>query len=177
MVACSLPPATCTQVVEPSEEIGGWNENYWLLRAEPIPADEESPAEGDTVIRVAHIAAPKQQPTSSAPTSAAGNEPAGTDAAAPANNGGGSGGGAAAGGLISTGPANAPASGVPFGDPFLLRLGPSETVGEVKGRIQEKLGVAAADFEAWKMAFVSSRGAPQYLAGEQGSNLGWGWRK
>jgi hypothetical protein len=68
-----------------------------------------------------------------------------------------------------------PASGVPFGDPFLLRIGPSETVGEVKRRIQDKLGVAVAEFESWKVAFVSSRGSPQYLEGELGRDAGrWG---
>lgn len=57
---------------------------------------------------------------------------------------------------------------MPFGDPFLLRVGPSETVGQVRARIQEKLGVAAAEFEGWKLAHVSTRTPPHYLAGEGG---------
>ncbi len=154
-------------MADPSEAITNWNEDYWLLRAEPIPADELTPAEGDTVIRVAHIAAPKQPPSSAA---AAGSEPAGADAANNGNNGSG-------GGLIGTvpGPVNAPAAAVPFGDPFLLRIGQGETVGQVKARIQEKLGVAAAEFESWKVAFVSSKnsGVPQYLAGETSELLSW----
>jgi hypothetical protein len=49
--------ALCTaQVADPSDKIGNWNENYWLLRAEPIPAEEQEVAEGDVVICVAHIA-------------------------------------------------------------------------------------------------------------------------
>jgi hypothetical protein len=63
-----------------------------------------------------------------------------------------------------------------FGDPFLLRVGPQETVGQIRARIQQKLGVASADFEAWRVAFVSSRAAPHYLAGRlwfQATGLGW----
>jgi hypothetical protein len=126
-----------------------------VLRAEPIPLDEVSPAEGDSIVYVSHIAAPKQPPSSQS-----GSEP---DAA---NTGG------SADGLIGTvgGPVNSPAAAaVPFGDPFLLRIGQGETVAQVKARIQEKLGVAAAEFESWKVAFVSTRTAPQsvpqYLAG------------
>lgn len=155
------------QVADPAEEIGNWNENYWVLRVEPVPKDEETLSDDDTIIRVAHIPAPKQQPAPST-LSTAGNEPAGADAVNNASNNGSGGGAAAAGGLIGTGPAvNAPTGAVPFGDPFLLRVGPQETLGEVKGRIQEKLGVAAADFESWKFALVSTRAAPHYLAGER----------
>lgn len=132
-----------------------------MLRAEPIPLDEVSPAEGDSIIYVSHIAAPKEPPSSQS-----GSEPAAADAA---NTGG------SADGLIGTvgGPVNAPAAAaVPFGDPFLLRIGQGETVAQVKARIQEKLGVAAAEFESWKVAFVSTRTAPQsvpqYLAGAGG---------
>lgn len=159
-------------MADPAEEIGNWNENYWVLRVEPVPKDEETLSEDDTIIRVAHIPAPKQQPAPST-LSTAGNEPAGADAANNAsNNGSGGGAAAAGGGLISTGPAvNAPTGAVPFGDPFLLRVGPGETLGEVKGRIQEKLGVAAAEFDSWKFALVSTRAAPHYLAGEQGQAL------
>lgn len=51
-----VPPSCTAQVADPCEKIGNWNEGYWLLRAEPIPADEEQMDEGDLVIRVAHIA-------------------------------------------------------------------------------------------------------------------------
>jgi hypothetical protein len=116
--------------------------------------------------------APKQPPGST-PTSTAGNEQPPDPAAAAANNAGSNGGSSPAaaggGGLIPTlGPIAAPPAPVLFGDPFLLRVGPQETVGEVRGRIQQKLGVSAADFEAWRVAFMSVRAAPHYLAGELG---------
>jgi hypothetical protein len=38
---------------------------------------------------------------------------------------------------------------------------------QVKARIRDKLGVAAADFESWRSAFVSIRAAPAYLADEE----------
>lgn len=79
------------------EEIGNWNENYWLLRAEPIPADETATplGDGDKIIRVAHIAAPKPAPGGASPAAAANNNSSSAAAAADGG-GGGEGGGAAA---------------------------------------------------------------------------------
>jgi hypothetical protein len=169
-------------VADEREEVGSWSENYWTLRVEPLPADEEHPpAPGDITIRVAHIAAPKPPPVAAAAAAAdasaggggggggGGDEAAAAAAAAaPAANGGSVGGGGGSGsGWVGGGGSGsgAQAVGAAFGNPFLLRVSAGETVGAVKGRIQAKLGVPPADFAAWKVAFVSIRAAPQYLAG------------
>jgi hypothetical protein len=112
-----------SQVNEPEEEIVNMHENYWLIRAEPVAADEVQPLPpGHRMIHVYHISSPK-------PDAAAANnngvvtaaDGAAAPAATPANSGGGgfvSGSGAA--GSVAT-----------FGDPFLLRIAPDETLGQV----------------------------------------------
>ncbi|XP_060172932.1 ubiquitin C-terminal hydrolase 13-like isoform X1 [Lycium barbarum] len=49
-----------------------------------------------------------------------------------------------------------------FGEPFLLVIHKSETLAEVKVRIQKKLQVPEEDFAKWKFAFLSL-GRPEYL--------------
>lgn len=38
----------------------------------------------------------------------------------------------------------------PFADPWLMRLGEEETVGQLRQRVREKLGVPEKDFAAWR---------------------------
>lgn len=170
-------------MADPTHEIGNINDQYWLLRAEPIPPSEEGPPdEGEITIYVAHIAAPKPPPGSTGGAAAAANEAA-ADAANNDSNGGAAAAAPAAlpaagvgGGFIPAGGVSPPETVTPFGDPFMLRIRVDETVGEVKARIQEKLGVAPAEFEGWRAAYVTIRGPPvQYLAGEQGSKGWWWW--
>ncbi|CAI6001304.1 unnamed protein product [Closterium sp. NIES-65] len=49
-----------------------------------------------------------------------------------------------------------------FGDPFFLVVGRTETVAELRRRIQAKLGVADKEFAEWRFAFVAL-GKPVYL--------------
>ncbi|GKA37430.1 ubiquitin carboxyl-terminal hydrolase 12-like protein isoform X2 [Tanacetum coccineum] len=49
-----------------------------------------------------------------------------------------------------------------FGEPFFLIIHEDETLAEVKGRIQKKLGVPDEEFAKWKFAFLSL-GRPKYL--------------
>ncbi|GKB57239.1 ubiquitin carboxyl-terminal hydrolase 12-like protein isoform X2 [Tanacetum coccineum] len=49
-----------------------------------------------------------------------------------------------------------------FGEPFFLIIHEDETLAEVKGRIQKKLGVPDEEFAKWKFAFLSL-GRPEYL--------------
>ncbi|KAF6255465.1 hypothetical protein COO60DRAFT_1641474 [Scenedesmus sp. NREL 46B-D3] len=146
------------KVNEPEEEIVNMNENYWLIRAEPVAADEAPPLPpGHRLIHVYHISSPKPDPAAAAAANNNGAAlPDGSAAAAlatPANSGGGGFvGGSGAAGSVAT-----------FGDPFLLRIAPDETLGQVKARIQQKLGIATADFESWRAAFVSIRAAPEFL--------------
>ncbi len=54
-----------------------------------------------------------------------------------------------------------------FGEPFLLKVGPQETLSSVKTRIQAKLGISDDDFAKWKFAVVRSmRSASEPLADE-----------
>jgi hypothetical protein len=103
------------------------NENYWLIRAEPVAADEVAPLPpGHRLIHVYHISSPK--PDAAAAAAAANNNGAaaadGTAAApaTPANSGGG--------GFVSG--SGAAGSVTNFGDPFLLRIAPDETLGQVR---------------------------------------------
>lgn len=50
-----------------------------------------------------------------------------------------------------------------FGDPFFLKIREDEKLGEIKQRIQAKLGVADEEFSKWKFAFVSIRYPPEHL--------------
>lgn len=49
-----------------------------------------------------------------------------------------------------------------FGEPFFLVVRESETLVEVKGRIQKKLLISDEEFSKWKFAFLSL-GRPEYL--------------
>ncbi|XP_012835827.1 PREDICTED: ubiquitin carboxyl-terminal hydrolase 12-like [Erythranthe guttata] len=49
-----------------------------------------------------------------------------------------------------------------FGEPFFLVIHESETLAEIKARIQKKLQVADEEFLKWKFAFLSL-GRPEYL--------------
>jgi hypothetical protein len=115
----------CLQVNEPDEEIVNMNENYWLIRAEPVAADEVAPLPpGHRLIHVYHISSPKPDAAAAANNNgaAAADGTAAAPPATPANSGGGgfvSGSGAA--GSVAT-----------FGDPFLLRIAPDETLGQVR---------------------------------------------
>lgn len=142
------------QVIAPNEEISTVNDNYWLLRAEPVPQDQEqdNQAARDRIIHVCHIST--NNGTNKA-ESAGNNSP--TSQSAPTND-------AAGGGFIGTAPATTAATVNVFGDPFLFKITAQETVGAVKARIQEKLGIAAADFEQWKFAFVPVHAQLEYLA-------------
>jgi len=91
------------------------NENYWTIRAEAVPKEEEQLGPGDRIIHVCHIVPPK-------PTA---------DAAAPNTNsaGGNNNGAAGVGGAMAAAPAGQQPT--VFGDPFLLRIGAEETLGQV----------------------------------------------
>ena len=52
-----------------------------------------------------------------------------------------------------------------FGDPFLVLIGPEETLASVRARIQAKLGVSDEEIAKWKMAVVSF-GRVEYLEDE-----------
>jgi hypothetical protein len=116
-----------TQVIDPDELIINMNENYWLIRAEPVAADEVAPLPpGHRLIHVYHISSPK--PDAAAAAAAANKNGAaaadGTAAASatPANSGGG--------GFVSG--SGVAGSLTQFGDPFLLRIAPDETLGQVR---------------------------------------------
>jgi hypothetical protein len=55
---------------------------------------------------------------------------------------------------------------LPFGEPFLLRIGRAETLDSIKTRIRTRLGVEAAAFATWRFCFVpgGNRSLPEYLA-------------
>eukprot|EP00878_Enallax_costatus_P018081 GHUV01019023.1.p1 GENE.GHUV01019023.1~~GHUV01019023.1.p1 ORF type:complete len:230 (+),score=52.09 GHUV01019023.1:349-1038(+) len=144
------------QVIAPTEEISSVNDSYWLLRAEPIPLDqdESSFSEGDRLIHVCHIS------TNNTKAESAGNN-------SPTHQSGPNNDAAGGGGFITTAPATTAATVTVFGDPFLLRIGPQETVGAVRSRVQGKLGVAAADFEHWRLAFVPVHAQLEYLSDEE----------
>jgi hypothetical protein len=42
-----------------------------------------------------------------------------------------------------------------FGDPFFMRAGAEETLGSIKRRARQKLGVDEAEFKKWRWAFHS----------------------
>ena len=48
---------------------------------------------------------------------------------------------------------NATATCHNFGDPFLLKIGANETLGEIKKRAQKKLGIDSKEFVKWKWGF------------------------
>ena len=77
----------------------------------------------------------------------------------------GSGGGAAADGDAAAGAPARPVQVLPFGDPFLLRIGRKETLADVKARIRAKLDVAPEAFAKWRFCFVPGgpRALPEYL--------------
>ena len=50
-----------------------------------------------------------------------------------------------------------------FGDPFLFRVTDSETLADIRPRIQNKLGVADEEFAKWKFAVICSLRPPDYL--------------
>lgn len=50
-----------------------------------------------------------------------------------------------------------------FGDPFLFRISETETLADVRPRIQQKLGIADADFVKWKFAVCFNLRPPEYL--------------
>eukprot|EP00798_Chlamydomonas_sp_ICE-L_P022133 gene22133-29195_t len=50
-----------------------------------------------------------------------------------------------------------------FGDPFLLRISESDTMADLKPRIQSKLGVSDEEFAKWNFNFVSARNDPVQL--------------
>lgn len=144
------------QVIGDTEEISSVNDSYWLLRAEPVPLDQDegSFAEGDRIIHVCHIS------TNNTKTESAGNN-------SPTHQPGLNNDAAGGGGFITSAPATTAATVTVFGDPLLLRIGPQESVGAVRRRIQEKLGVAAADFEHWKFAFVPVHAQLAYLTDDE----------
>ena len=49
-----------------------------------------------------------------------------------------------------------------FGDPFLLAIGPAETLASVRARIQAKLSLSDDELAKWKLAVVSF-GRVEYL--------------
>ena len=50
-----------------------------------------------------------------------------------------------------------------FGDPFLFRVSDSETLAELRPRLQSKLGVPDEEFAKWKFAVFCNLRPPDYL--------------
>ncbi|KAL3154338.1 hypothetical protein ABBQ32_013820 [Trebouxia sp. C0010 RCD-2024] len=50
-----------------------------------------------------------------------------------------------------------------FGDPFLFRVSDTETLADIRPRIQKKLGIADEEFAKWKFAVICSLRPPDYL--------------
>ncbi|KAA6424444.1 MAG: hypothetical protein FRX49_05656 [Trebouxia sp. A1-2] len=50
-----------------------------------------------------------------------------------------------------------------FGDPFLLRVTDTDTLADIRPRIQQKLGIADEEFAKWKFAAIASLRPPDYL--------------
>ena len=50
-----------------------------------------------------------------------------------------------------------------FGDPFLFRVSDTETLADIRPRIQSKLGVADEEFAKWKFAVFCNLRPPEYL--------------
>jgi ubiquitin carboxyl-terminal hydrolase 7 len=42
-----------------------------------------------------------------------------------------------------------------FSDPFIMSVGPTETVGELKARVQEEMKIPQKEFESWQVVLVS----------------------
>lgn len=53
-----------------------------------------------------------------------------------------------------------------FGDPLLFRVTDSDTLADVKPRIQKLLGITDQDFAKWKFAINQSLRPPDYLTDE-----------
>ena len=54
---------------------------------------------------------------------------------------------------------------LPFGEPFLLRIGRSETLASVRERVRARLDVKPDAFAKWRFCFVpGGRGLPEYLS-------------
>ncbi len=52
--------------------------------------------------------------------------------------------------------ANRPNQAFPFSDPFLMDISPSETVGELKMRVQKEMEIPDDEFTEWKVVLVTS---------------------
>jgi len=161
------------KVCDADEDVSTFNESYWTLRAEPMPDEDvgavevgagsgsSSEGEGgasDLLVHVYHVAPDRQeQQQQQLSTSSGGSGVKGSKKQQQADQqqqGEGDG-----GQLV---PAVVPV--LPFGEPFLLRIGRAETLASVKSRIRARLDVKADAFAKWRFCYVpSGRALPEYL--------------
>jgi hypothetical protein len=183
------------KVCDPGEDIGSVNESYWTLRAEPVPDDDGDAAApaaaaaagggggdggggggGDLLVHVYHVAPDKQEVQQQQLSGAGGGGGRGTRskakaaAAAAAEAKGGDAKGAPDAKQQQTqqqdgDAAPGPVPVLPFGEPFLLRIGRSEPLSSVKARIRTRLDVKPDAFAKWRFCFVpTGRALPEYLS-------------
>ncbi|GIL82845.1 hypothetical protein Vretimale_8198 [Volvox reticuliferus] len=170
------------KVVDPNEKIDQLNDNYWQLRAEFVPEDQLASGlgEGDFLVHCAHSLLPTLPPAAAAywaVRSQGQQQVGGESAAADSGNvqGRGTSGGVAPmeaddldaeGEVPSRGPEGYRAfhralveqmPGAAFGDPFLIRVRPHETMGQLRANIQALLGTPPEEFARWPVLFVGTR--------------------
>ncbi len=58
-----------------------------------------------------------------------------------------------------------------FGDPFLLRVTDTDTLADIRPRIQQKLGIADEEFAKWKFAAIA-KSTSTYSSGQDSMYLG-----
>ncbi|KAG1662438.1 hypothetical protein FOA52_004019 [Chlamydomonas sp. UWO 241] len=155
------------KVCDDSEPVDCMKDNYWHLRAECVPADQEGETPpGFTLLHVCHFALPGDKDTAKDKT--AGDRDKAQDTAKDKGDKGGvkdgdkdedKGGDKDA----DVREARLPLASI-FGAPFLLRIRDDEPVSEIQARIQAKLGVSDEEWAKWRFAFLPGR-LPEYLEG------------
>ena len=174
------------KVFDSEDEVARIDDSYWTLRVEAVLDDEEGavPAgglsgssgassdkagagSGDLLVMVCHVAPDRQEQqqqqqqqqqqlsNSGGAAGGKGREKAG-------------GGGAKDAKQQPDSDKAAPAAAVaviPFGEPFLMRIGRDEALSSVKERIRARLEVKADAFAKWRFCYVAAgRNVPEYLS-------------